>query len=91
MIGKGQAWTTEAVDKIGDKNAKEPSQPRRSTKKKAPGKHAAREESSLGAKGHGYQEIVGQLVAGKFRLIKMLGSGSYGKWLFWLGRRGRYN
>lgn len=28
---------------------------------------------------HNYHEIIGSLVAGKFRLIKLLGSGSYGK------------
>lgn len=30
-------------------------------------------------KGHTYHDIIGSLVAGKFRLIKLLGSGSYGK------------
>lgn len=73
--------------KIGDKNQKDASvQPRRSNRKRQ-GKHGAGrdgrdgrdEQSSLGGKGHNYNEIVGQLVAGKFRLIKMLGSGSYGK------------
>jgi hypothetical protein len=78
-------YRIEVASKIGDRNKPDTSQPRRSkkrsqTKKNGNAKNKDKEESSTsGKKDPTYQEIIGSLVAGKFKLIKLLGSGSYGK------------
>ena len=78
-------------DKIGDRRDRpDTSQPKRS-KRRQP-KHGGtgvvnpatagkeeKEQSSTEKPGHNYHEIVGSLVASKFRLLRLLGSGSYGK------------
>lgn len=40
------------------------------------------QDSADAGKNNSYKEIIGTLVASKFRLIKLLGSGSYGKFTY---------
>lgn len=81
--------------KIADKNKQDSSQPRRSKKRPKHGgrdkdrdkdkdkdRDKDKEESSInGKQGPNFQNIIGTLVSGKFKLVKLLGSGSYGKFV----------